>query len=172
MDCKQCAEELTAFLDGELDAADSEQVRSHLDACASCSDELQSLQETSDFVTSHGRELEPRDGSWNLVRARIMSENMLVPSRSWFTGRWRVALATLAVCAALVFGYMQYQQIQKKNLDGYISQYMKERESRIRADTVLTGTEMNQQVENPYANNPFIEVKASVTDNPFRSEAQ
>jgi hypothetical protein len=67
---------------------------------------------------------------------------------------------------------MQYQMIQRKNLDGYISQYVQEREMRIRANTIRTGTEVKPQVENPYANNPFIEIKATVDDNPFRSEAR
>ena len=170
MDCKRCAEDLTAYLDGELSPADSERVRSHLEFCGSCSDELRSLREAADFLGSHTRELEPRAGSWNMVRARITSENIPSPSRFWVPNRWRLGLATLAIIAAFAFGYTQYQQYQRKNLEGYIYQYMQEREAWIKAHTVLTGAGVNSQVENPYAGNPFIEIKATVADNPFRSE--
>ena len=66
MDCKQCTEDLTAYLDGELSPADSAQVQSHLAACASCADELRSFQEAADFVESHKRELKP--ASWIMER--------------------------------------------------------------------------------------------------------
>lgn len=168
MDCKRCAEDLTAFLDEEL--SDSDGVRSHIETCKSCSDELRSLRETAEFVGSHNRELELRAGSWNLVRARITSENASSPSRFWVTNRWRLGLATLAISAVFAFGYVQYHQIQRKNLDSYISQYLQERETWIKAHTVLTGTGVNSPAENPYADNPFVEIKATVTDNPFRSE--
>ena len=54
MDCKQHAEDLTAFLDGELSDAESGRMRSHLGTCVSCSEELRSLRETADVkVPNH-----------------------------------------------------------------------------------------------------------------------
>jgi hypothetical protein len=78
----------------------------------------------------------------------------------------------LAVIAAFALGYIQYQQVQRKNLDTYISRYMLERETWIKTQShmVVTGTEANAQVENPYAGNPFLEIKATAADNPFQSE--
>jgi len=170
MDCRECAENLTAFLDGELNASDSEQVRRHVNSCASCAEELRTLRETVSFVESHRRELEPRPGSWNLVRARISSEGVRAPARFFGFGRWQTAAAALAVCAVLAAGYVQYQQIQKRNLDGYIAQYLRERAARGAAQIARWDAAANTKIEIPYANNPFTEIRATLTDNPFRSE--
>jgi len=162
MDCAQCAENMTAYLDGELSASDAERMRLHLSACALCSGELGSLQEAANFIESYRKELEPRLESWNLVRARISQADSFSPFRSL---RWRVALATLAITAALALGYLQYQQIQRTALDKYISEYVREREARGKERSILAN-----EIEIPYANNPFIEVKATLVDNPFQSE--
>jgi len=157
MDCRQCAEDLTAFLDGELSEASSGQVQSHLQTCTSCSEEFRSLREAAEFVESHNRTLEPRSGSWNMVRARITTENVPSPSHSWLSNRWRLAVAALVLVAAFTAGYLQYQQSQKKDLDRYVSEYMQQRKTLV---NYRTGS---------YDDNPFIEIKAPV-DNPFRSE--
>ncbi len=165
MECKQCGEDLTAFIDGELGAADSEQVRSHLSICASCADEWRSLKEAADFIESRRNDREPLPESWNLVRARISAEEPVSPF--WFLApnRWRVAAAALVIIAASALGYLQYQQIQKKSLDRYMSQYMQEREAPKAMHPVTSGPGIS-----PYADNPFIEVKATPVDNPFQSE--
>jgi len=162
MDCAQYAENMTAYLDGELCAADAEQMRLHLSSCAFCAGELGSLQEAADFIESHRKELEPRLESWNLVRARISQADSFSRFRSV---RWRVALAALAIPAAFALGYLQYHQIQRTALDTFISEYQREREARGQERSILVN-----KIEIPYANNPFIEVKANVVDNPFRSE--
>ncbi len=170
MDCKQCSEDLTAFLDGELNKADSEQVRLHLGACVSCSEELHSLRETTEFVESHNRKLEPDAASWNLVRARIATPDTVPSPGFWILNRRRLALATLAIVAAFAAGYMQYEQAQKKNLDKYISEYVQQRDAQLKAQPVNDWGDINSPTENPYADNPFIETKADTADNPFRSE--
>jgi anti-sigma factor RsiW len=170
MDCKRCAEDMTAFLDGELSDADSRGLRSHLDACASCADEMRSLKEAADFIESHRNDLEPRPQSWNLVRARISSSGAFPPHRFPALGRWRIATAALALMAALALGYMQYQQIQRRDLDRYMSQYIHEREARAQARSIPTATGV-PGIGMPYPDNPFAEVKVITTaDNPFRSE--
>lgn len=160
MDCKRYADDLTAYLDGELSSADSELVRSHLQTCVSCSEELRGLREIGDLVASHSRNLEPRPESWSLVRARINESKAASLSGFWFFGRPRLAVAALAVFAAFGLGYVQYQQVQKRNLDRYMLRYVKQREAQMQAPLIA----------DPYANNPFIEVKATVAVNPFRSE--
>ncbi len=166
MDCKRCAEDLTAFMDEELSAEDAGQVQAHLDHCTSCAGELRSLRESADFIESHKSELEPRAGSWNLVRARIATAENPSPSHFFSLSRLRIAMAALAIIAAL--GYLQYQQVQRRNLDRYISQYIEERKAQEQAKSVLADS--NPRIEIPYADNPFIEVKATLADNPFRSE--
>ncbi len=166
MDCNQCAENLTAFMDGELSAEDEGRLRTHLDNCTSCADELRSLRESADFIESHKRELELSAGSWNLVRARITAAELSSPSRFFPLSRLRMAMAALAIIAVL--GYLQYQQVQRKNLDRYISHYIEERKAHEQAKSILADS--NPTIEIPYADNPFIEVNATLADNPFRSE--
>jgi anti-sigma factor RsiW len=161
MECKQYSENLTTFLDGELSPADSEQIQSHLRVCPSCSEELQDLRETAEFLESHHRELVPKPGSWNLVRARIGETSAARFSPASIFARYRWSMAVLAVAAILAFGYTEYRQIQERNFERYVAQYMQERESQIIRQSTP---------ENPYANNPFLEVKATVIRNPFVSE--
>jgi hypothetical protein len=172
MDCKQCAENLTAFLDGELRASNSAEMRLHLDICPSCADELRSLKEAADYIESHYRNLEPRLESWNMVRARISASD----SSAWFhffaPNRWRIAMASLAIVAALGIGYLQYQQLQTRNLENYTTQYLHDREARRQAQSIQLNAEANSQIEIPYADNPFIEIRADSAENPFSSEEE
>jgi hypothetical protein len=167
MNCKQCAENLTALEDGELSASDSERVRSHLEVCVSCADELRSLKEAADFIDPHRRELEPRPESWNLIRARISVENSTNRSRFFTLNRWGFALASLAIFSILAIGYLQYRQFERKNLDNYISRYIQDRETRRKTQFVRWIAEAGASIENPYADNPFVEIRASPVDNPF-----
>jgi hypothetical protein len=167
MNCKQCAKNMTAFGDGELSASDSERVRSHLEICVSCADELRSLKEAADFIESHRKELEPRPESWNLIRARISVENPAVRARFFTLNRWGFALASLAIFSILAIGYLQYRQFERKNLDNYISRYIQDRETRRQTQSVQWIAEAGTPIENPYADNPFVEIKASPVDNPF-----
>jgi anti-sigma factor RsiW len=175
MDCKECTDQLTAFLDAEMSAQEAEQMRSHLSACKSCADEHLSLRDSKEFIESHVHDLEPRPEAWNLVRARISANP---PSPSAFhlfaLKRWRVAMATTALALAVSgLAYLQYQQNQEKTLERYVSQYIQERQARWQAP-VLANTEPGTDFDetNPYADNPFLEIKATVSDNPFRSEDQ
>jgi hypothetical protein len=172
MDCKQCTENLTAFLDGELQASNSSEMRLHLDICPSCADELRSLKEAADYIKSHYRDLKPRLESWNMIRARLSSTD----SSSWFhffaPNRWRIAMASLAIVAALGIGYLQYQQFQTRNLENYIAQYIHDREADSQSQSIQLNAEANSQIEIPYADNPFIEISAASAENPFSSEEE
>jgi hypothetical protein len=170
MDCKQCAENLTAFLDGELQASNSAEIRLHLDICPACADELRGLKEAMDYIESHYRVLEPRPESWHMVQACLSSTD----STPWFhffaPNRWRISTASLAIVAALGIGYLQYRQFQTRNLENYITQYIQEREARSQAQSIQWNAEANSQVEIPYADNPFVETSVVSAENPFSSE--
>lgn len=179
MDCKECTDHLTAFLDEEMSAREAEAIRSHLGACKSCSDEWTGLRDSKEFIESHVHDLEPRPEAWNLVRARIMAGSRSpspAPLHFFTLTRWRVAMATLVLIAVAGVGYLQYQQTQRRALDEYISQYIQEREARWQVrKTVLAKTQPGIEFDeaNPYADNPFLEIKATtVSGNPFRSEDQ
>ena len=168
MDCRRCTENLTAYLDGELSPVDSAQVRSHLDSCASCAVELRSFQAASSFVAFHASQPELRSQSWDAVYDRIAATG----SRSLFAfpilKQWSTTLATLAMVLAVAFGYLWYQQAQRKNLDEYISQYVKMREAGRTSWLMTSSSGLPSQSGNP--NNPFIEVKPAFDTNPFRLE--
>lgn len=160
MDCNRCVEDLTAFLDGELNAADSERIRSHLDGCASCSEELRSLREISVLVESHNRELEPRSETWNLIRVQLMAEPAADSApASWFRS-WRLAAAALVAAIIMTLGYVQHREAENRDIAKYMSNYIKQRET----------LRLTSRSATPYESNPFIKARATVGDNPFRSE--
>jgi anti-sigma factor RsiW len=170
MECARCRENLTAYLDGELSPAEFAGVRSHLDACAICAGELGSLQEAADFIGSQIRELEPGPASWPRIRTRISDQNSRSPFRFLAFGRWRFAVATMVFMAALALSYFWHQQVQQRSLDEYISQYVKAREAGEHFRFLIGKVRSGIDAENFSAGNPFIEAKATMDINPFRSE--
>jgi anti-sigma factor RsiW len=159
---------LTAYLDGELSLAESAGVRSHLDGCAACADELGRLQEAADFIGSHIRELALGPASWTRIQARISHENSRSPFRFPAFSRWRFAVATMVFLAALSLSYFWHQQVQQRSLDEYISQYVKAREAGEHFRLLIGKVRPGIDAENSSADNPFIEVKAATDINPFR----
>jgi hypothetical protein len=170
MDCKRCTEDLTAYLDGELSSPDSAQVRSHLDACAACSEELRTLQKAGAFLASRTQELDLRPGSWNRVRAQISVQQSPSFWNIFSPIRWRPAVAALTCLVLLAFGYMWYRQAQQRSLDAYIAQYEKAREAGRSFRRVLANVDSGFATDNRAIDNPFIEAKVSLDLNPFRSE--
>lgn len=174
MDCKRCSEELTALLDGELNAEDSDEVQLHAASCRWCAAELKGLRELGDFLDTHRRDLEPRAGSWNLIRSRIEQPELPRFGLHGWRRSWRLASATLALATMVAFGYLQYRQTQSRDLDRYVSQYLHDREIQLQARpvSITPAAGAPAQFEDPYASNPFADVKAVLTDNPFSSEDQ
>lgn len=171
MDCTRCAEDLTAYLDGELSDADAGEVRSHLAVCPACARQLAALRDSVEFVQSHPRELEVRPEIWNLVRARI-SGRPESPSLFRFLApaRWRYAIAAAVVTVVFALGYIQYQQVQRKSLDRYISRYLQQRQTRMPSPPAFTDFRASLGSGDSDAYNPFADLKDNLTDNPFRSE--
>jgi hypothetical protein len=170
MDCKQCGENLTAFLDGELRSSDSTQLCLHLNLCPSCADELRTLKESADFITSHCRHLDPHPESWNMVRARLSAVDSTDRFRFFAPNRWRIAVVWMAIVAAMGIGYGQYRQYQSQNLKDYMTQYIQDREARSPFQSVKWNANADFRTEAPYADNPFVEIISAATENPFSSE--
>jgi hypothetical protein len=170
MDCKQCAENLTAYLDTELGAAEAVEVRGHLQMCASCTDELQSLRKAAEYIESQIREIAPKPETWRLVQARISMAQAPHPQFRFFSLRWHLAATMLGVFGIFGFGYLQYRQYEKRSLNSYIVEYTREREARIR--TILTSAGSGVKVEYTYRGNPFFEVNFAPADNPFLLEGR
>lgn len=171
MDCARCAEDLTAFLDDELNTAESDQIRSHLSECAACAGELRSLQEAADFVRSHERNLEVRPETWRLIQARISARP---ESKSLFDFlapyRWRLATAAIVIVAAAALGVFEYRQVQRRNLDRYISQYVQSRQVHRPSPPVFADFDISPINGDSHPYNPFAELKDTLTENPFRLE--
>lgn len=172
MDCVQCAENLTAYLDAELSTTESEEVRSHLQVCASCTNDLESLRKAAEYIGSQIKELIPKPEAWRLIQTRISTEQATRSQFHFFSLRWHLAATMLVVFGIFGFGYMQYKQFEKRILESYVTKYTQERDTRIRVKKVLTGARNDADFENTHGDNPFIEVDYTPADNPFLLEGR
>jgi len=167
MDCKYCAANLTAYLDGELRKEDSVQMKFHISNCASCSGELRSLEQASDLVLSNVQSMELGAESWSRLQARISAPSSRTVWGLSFPIRWRIPAAAIAGAAMLVFGFWGYRQIQENSLNEYIAQYLKAREMRQSFHRVVAN---GPAADDFFLENPFVEARVGVDLNPFRSE--
>lgn len=167
MDCRECTENLTAYMDDELSPAGSAQMRAHLETCVSCTTELRGFKEAANFVQSHARDREIRPESWNAIYDRIHAKRSVSPF-GFLLPKWSQLLATAAVVAAFAIGYLWYQHDQRRSLDEYISQYIKTREAGFSLQIREAG--FNLRTMNSFIPNPFAEAKPAPDTNPFRLE--
>jgi anti-sigma factor RsiW len=183
MDCLTCAEELTAYLDGELSKTRTHQVKEHLELCGTCLEEYRSLEQSARFVEIHAAELQIRPEIWNNVRARIST--LEAPATSpgvfhWLTVNpwWSAATAVvaMAVLALGLWSYSSHQRAQRE-LVQYMTQYIQARDAQEQAlqassaGRAQPGTEVGV-FHTEYMDNPFVTVEANADRNPFRSEDQ
>jgi predicted anti-sigma-YlaC factor YlaD len=174
MDCSNCVDDLTAYMDGELSEGVEERLRLHLNSCASCTAELRGLQEAAVFVDSHLRELNPRPELWASVRSQIAVIEVS-PGRTGFlqvlnAPRWLTATVALAATLLLTLGVWEY--IQRRHSDEAFQQYMTQQieirrlqDETPRFDIPVT----NPTAQRRFADNPFVTVSEEITfRNPFR----
>ncbi len=176
MDCRQCQEELTAYLDDELPPSTAANVRFHVEQCKPCAAELRGLEESAAFLESNLRAVELRKEVWGHVRARIAVEAPQArPAwiRLFLGNRWLAATATLAAAAVLALGIWSYRQheLEQLGLEQYMTDYLQHRELREQRRTKAPEILVPPDVPDDMAN-PFVTVRATMTDNPFRQEAQ
>ncbi len=183
MDCKSCSEDLTAYLDGELDRSRFREVEGHLEGCLPCLEEFESLKRSVRLVESHLPELDPKPEIWNRLTAEISAVGNRHPSTGvlrWFiTHRGTAATFALAASILLATGLWSFwSHLQSERvLQQYMIEYVQKRESQEQAArdrlTGITGEARTADSEHSeYLENPFVEVSAEPIDNPFRSEAQ
>jgi uncharacterized protein HemX len=183
MDCKSCSEELTAYLDGELERARFREVEGHVEGCLPCLEQLEGLKQSGRLVERHLQELEPRPEIWNNLAVRIAASQAKSSStgvlRLFSRRPWLAACAALAAAVVLavgLWGLWNYQQSEQM-LQQYMSSYIQERdhlEQTVHATAADANPEFRtadvQHLE--YADNPFVEVSDEEFQNPFRWEAQ
>jgi len=75
MKCEVCQELLEEYLDGEIAAADREQMEAHLIACAGCSASFATLTAEQELFARYDREVEVPPFLWTRVAAHTVSRN-------------------------------------------------------------------------------------------------
>ncbi len=187
MDCEQCTNEMTAYLDGELSEFRAQEIGVHTKACRSCAAELEALEEAAALMDSRVKMVEPRPEIWHNVHARISAMEVPAPGAGLLgfieIHRWAtvaVALIAAVVLTAGVWEFMLYEKSQNQ-LQHYMNAYIQERESRDMTASRPPGTSPKAGAAprspiTPVAlstedSNPFLQIESIPDSNPFR-EAQ
>ncbi len=165
--CIRCANELSAYLDGELPAAERARVEAHVEACAPCAAELAELSRSAALVESGTRMLEVDPALWHNLRVRVASLPRQPERPAWLEflagRRWLAAPAAVAAVAVIAFSVWLYQDRTgaERDLARYMNDYIKARETtgEIPGFTLASG-------------NPFVQVSETSFSNPFRSEVR
>ena len=175
MDCTECREDMTAYLDGELPPSKAAHVRTHVEGCLPCAEEIYGLSEAAELVRSHHRTLEPKPEGWRRVQARITRAD------SWWrrvigdasSGRqWQVALAAALVLglAVGVLGYYRHLEAER-SLQAYMADYVREREAqewKLRTAAAKPHGGRLRFLDEERSDNPFLRVRGTMDTNPFR----
>jgi anti-sigma factor RsiW len=190
MNCRQCSDDLTAYIDGELPDQMAEQIKVHLKECPPCDSEYRDLREAGVFIESHAGDVAPVPELWNNLRSRIAEMPPPTNSSGFFRflvmNRWVAATATVGATVVLAIGiwsYMRYQDSQQE-LQSYMNQYLEQRSlmeqihsQQIRRANYSPATIADREdiiVDNPFAvtGNPFAGMRPVSLDNPFQTEAR
>jgi Putative zinc-finger len=171
MDCRECMENLTAYLDRELSNRYARRVKLHVDHCEPCNKELASLKEAESLVTNNIRELTPRSELWDNIRVQISSLE-IEPSSAGFleilyAKRWLTAATALVASLLLTLGIWAYlRSLQPDDtFNQYMTEYFEKRESEDRSPKAAS---FQKSSDNPFVRTPDDES----SDNPFRERGR
>jgi hypothetical protein len=179
MDCRKCNDDLTAYIDGELEGPNAEQLGLHLESCPPCKAEYKELRHAAGLVVAHTRQLEPSPELWNNLRARVAEMPAPGGSPSFFrflvVNRWAAATATLAATAVLALGLWGYLQHRQGDLDleADLNRYVQTRmvSEQLHSIQLLESQNAPAEITGPVTlENPFGETRQVSFTNPFRSE--
>ncbi|MGH7249247.1 MAG: anti-sigma factor family protein, partial [Pseudomonadota bacterium] len=99
MSCDEIRELLSAYIDGELDAARSLEVERHLEGCAACEAVSARLRDLGEAVRTHAPYYRAPASLRSRLRASVgVPAKEKAPARAW--GRWAMA-ASLVIAVAL-----------------------------------------------------------------------
>jgi anti-sigma factor RsiW len=173
MECRTVLENASAYIDGELPAADAAGIAAHLRACGACAGEFRAIGEASAAVAARLPEIDLRPQVWNRGQERIAE----IPAgrAGWFEflfgSRLRVAAAASLIVVVLASGtWTAVRQRQARHeVEVYMERYIEQR--RARAPETVKPTIHLPQGEG--TENPFVDVDYSgVIGNPFVSEGK
>ncbi len=175
MDCKECCSEMTALLDGELSQPLGLEVRSHIDACPACTEELIVLRQAADFVGTHYRKISPDPAGWDGVRTRLDTPVATRQHGRWTLPfvRWQPAIAIALTGFGVMIGLWSYQrQVEsRRDLERYMTQYVQTRTAQEQAHrrhaSHLTGGRAGYR-DSQRSENPFLLIHQTADGNPFR----
>lgn len=181
MDCRQCNDDMTAYMDGELEGTVAEDMRIHLAKCPPCHEEYRDLRDSTALVVAHVGELEPVPEIWNNLRNRIAQ--MPPPSSSFglfrflVVNRWAAAVTLMAATVVLavgMWGYLQNQQ-SRSELEASLNEYVQTRAAAERLHSRQLAEAEKAPLKMDYfgpedMKNPFAEMRTVSFTNPFRSE--
>jgi hypothetical protein len=109
MNCHESADRFDAYLDGQLDSREADDLRTHIAGCRSCSESLEEILELRDLTASLPSSEEPPRDLWPGIAARI-SEQKVVRGRFGYRAFLAAAAAAVIVFAmigAYLFGRSQ-----------------------------------------------------------------
>ena len=170
MECRDCTELLTAFLDGELAPDQAQLVESHLEVCPSCALEYQSLKHCYE-LTAHVARLSPSAPPWHEMAARLQADvpplsllgrvRRLIPLAQPF----RVVSATLAAFALVVVA-LTPSFLRDRELRQQFSRFVEQRESIALEHRRMLAQGQSSRYSNKL--NPFVVRVSQSGQNPFR----
>jgi hypothetical protein len=103
MNCHEFSDRFDDYLDGQLDAAEAEELRVHVAGCPPCAEELASVRELRDLTAALPSTLEPSRDLWPGIEARI-SETKVVRGR-FGRSALLAAAAAVVVVSSVVTAY-------------------------------------------------------------------
>lgn len=116
--CRDLRADLSAYLDGDLDAASTDEIRGHLESCAACRSELELMRRTVGALRRLP-DLPPPAAILTGVRARLRPEpwyRRLLDGRQWQLGMPIGALATVLVVIGIALFQARHPEIPKTAL--------------------------------------------------------
>lgn len=165
MRCDRVIEELSAYLDGELNAAEMAEVRAHLDGCAQCRADLDSLRQAAEGVKALPRATAPAD-----LRDKVMARLEEEPARErshwrhWRT--WWGAAAAVVIGVAIMFLYRPASPFEASSVEHASALTAKKGDGLLVADGTVQqfdGTSTNYALQGGDATQQRMVAKAPVT---------
>ncbi len=101
MKCAHVRKEMSAYLDGELDAAVQERLAMHLEACEMCRTSYAGLERLHSAFAKTERYEAPHTLPWRVAAAIRSGE---APRRSFFPAAMKLAAQTAALTAVVAIG--------------------------------------------------------------------
>jgi len=137
MDCEKTREELSAYLDGEMEPGEAELIERHLEGCKPCSAELESLRATVGLVRSL-----PKVEAPAALRGRVFSAVARRPGRVRLPGAFALLTAAALVLVAVVATFMLADR-QDRNLDVTVGALSEDNKKSKDMDALSKGEDKN-----------------------------